>query len=659
MKFYDKFPFILLLVFCFLSCTKQSTELDGFKLNNSKKVKVKSYYKRAKKKNTNIKSNFIYLDSAIVLAKSEKWDTLYLQYMGYKSILFSKQRDYNKAVLHADSLLLEAIRLKDTFYIAKAYYKKGFYNSKLNKHVLSIQNYFHSKKYFTKLKDSSQIAGKLLNIAIIQKNIGDISAAKETLIEGLKYSSNSTNKKHTSNLYTILSIVKKEEGEYSKSLEYNEKAIQLLRNRVTVLSRKDSVSLIKQLNNKAVIYLKKEDYPTALELLDQVHTFPLINEKENLYIKALVLDNIGVAKGGLKNKAAESILLEAYQIRDSMNYKTGLNASLIHLCEFYIAKGKLNKALPMAELAYVNAQEIESLIAQKEALHYITELQIIPQQKYIKAYKKVTDSLTSLSHQVRNLYAEEKYEAHKNRILVIEKKKEAVAQRFLKRVFLLIGFVLVLLVLFYKYYSDKIKVAKNKKEQLETAYSTEIKISKRVHDELANDVYSVMTRLQTEEKLNDVVTDDIMDSLEIIYNKSRDISRETNSINTDNFTDTLKSMLSSYSNSNINVISKGLKDNFWNSVDNPKRIIVFRVLQELLTNMKKHSEATFVVLNFTRSKTEITINYSDNGIGMSTTSQNLKNGLKNAENRMNSINGEFTFGTELNKGVKIKMSFTV
>ena len=329
------------------------------------------------------------------------------------------------------------------------------------------------------------------------------------------------------------------------------------------------------------------------------------------------MDNLGVVKGKLKDKEAEGILLRAFRIRDSLNNKLGLNASYIHLCEYYIDENKHDKALPWAERAYANAQELKSLVAQKEALHYITELQSIPQQKHIKAYKKVTDSLTSLSNHVRNIYAEGKYEAHENKILALEKKKEATEQRFYKRMFLIVGFTLVLLLLLYKYYSDKIKKEKNKKEQLVTAYTTETRISKRVHDELANDVYSVMTRLQTDDKLNDVSSkDDIMDSLEIIYNKSRDISRETNSVNTDDFTETLKSMLSSYSDSNTNVISKGLNEDIWSNVSKPKRIIVFRVLQELLTNMKKHSEATFVVLNFTRSNSEIEINYSDNGVGI-------------------------------------------
>lgn len=660
MKFHIKSSLILLLLFFLFSCSDRSGDkIDTIKKNGDI-VKINSYYTSARKYKGNPKKSIVFIDSAITLAKNKNIDSLYLKSLSFKAYVLSKNENYSKALECADSLFLKADLLQNTLYIARSYFRKGSCYYKTDDYKESFYNYALAKKYYLKLKDSNEVAGKLLNMAIIQKNIGDYGAAKETVIEGLKYQTNITTKKHVSSLYNVLSVVKKEEKKYVKALEYKEKSIQILRNSEGALSRKDTVSLIKLLNSKAVIYIKKGDYQTALELLGQVNQFPIINQKSSLGLKSLVLDNLGVVKGKLNDNEAEVILLKGFRIRDSLKNKTDLNASYIHLCEFYIDKNEFDKALPWAERAYVNAQELKSLIAQKEALHYITKLQNVPQQKYIEAYKKVTDSLTLLSNQVRSIYAEEKYEAHENKIIALEKKKEATEQRFYKRMFLIVGFTLVLLLIVYKYYSDKIKNERNKKEQLETAYTTETRISKRVHDELANDVYSVMTRLQTDDKIADASNkEDIMDSLEVIYNKSRDISRETNSIETDSFTETLKSLFSNYSDSSTNVISKGLNVGVWSGVAKSKRIVVFRVLQELLINMKKHSEATFVVLNFTRSNSEIVINYSDNGVGINSNGQNLKNGLKNAENRIESINGVFIFETELNKGVKVKMSFKI
>jgi len=653
-------PFVFILLFFCYSCNKKPSVLDNTRANNDNLSKVKGYYIKAQKNKNNLPEAIAYLDSAIVISKESKIDSLHLKYLGYKSYIYSKNKEYNIALSYSDSLLIEAKRLKDTFYLAKAYFKKGLYNNKKNNIKEAFYNYTLSKKYFQSINDSLQVGNKLKNMATIQKDIGDYGASKETAIEGLKFLSNNDNERFSVGLYNVLAIIKKEEKEFDKSIEYRDKAFALLVKNNDVLSNKDSLSLAKLLNNKAVVYIKKGSYTNALKLLNRALIFPVIKSNSNLAQKALILDNIGVVRGKLQEEGAKGILLEAYRIRDSLKNKSGLNASYIHLCEFYIDKKEFDKALPWAELAYTNAQELKSLVAQKEALHYITKLERAPKPNYIKAYKKVTDSLTLLSNQVRKIYAEEKYEAHEYKLKALKGEKDANEAQFQKNISLIIGFALIILLLLYNYYSDKVKKEKNKKEQLIAVYTTETRISKRVHDELANDVYCLMTQLQSNDRLTVICNKEgVMDSLEIIYNKSRDISRETNSIDTDNFIETLKNMLSAYNNSNTNVISKGLNEGFWNNISDQKKIIVYRVLQELMTNMKKHSEASFTVLGFSRTNTSIEINYTDNGVGMDSDKQKLKNGLKNAENRMESINGVFIFETSLNKGVKVKMHIKI
>jgi signal transduction histidine kinase len=69
--------------------------------------------------------------------------------------------------------------------------------------------------------------------------------------------------------------------------------------------------------------------------------------------------------------------------------------------------------------------------------------------------------------------------------------------------------------------------------------------------------------------------------------------------------------------------------------------------------MKKHSQASIVVLVFQKEKRKLDISYSDNGIG-----SDLKqgSGLKNTENRIQAINGTITFETNPTKGFKVKIS---
>jgi len=74
--------------------------------------------------------------------------------------------------------------------------------------------------------------------------------------------------------------------------------------------------------------------------------------------------------------------------------------------------------------------------------------------------------------------------------------------------------------------------------------------------------------------------------------------------------------------------------------------------------MKKHSKASNVALKFELKANEITIYYTDNGIGLPKNVR-YKNGLTNTGNRIEAIKGSLTFDKEFDKGLKIYISFPV
>ena len=95
-----------------------------------------------------------------------------------------------------------------------------------------------------------------------------------------------------------------------------------------------------------------------------------------------------------------------------------------------------------------------------------------------------------------------------------------------------------------------------------------------------------------------------------------------------------------------------LKTVNWRKISDEKKITIYRILQELMTNMKKHSKASHVVIAFIQKPKRIFINYLDNGIG-----GELKkgSGLQNTESRINSIDGKITFESVKDKGFKAKL----
>jgi len=85
---------------------------------------------------------------------------------------------------------------------------------------------------------------------------------------------------------------------------------------------------------------------------------------------------------------------------------------------------------------------------------------------------------------------------------------------------------------------------------------------------------------------------------------------------------------------------------------------VFRIIQELLNNSVRHGEASKILLKIFDDDQQWYINYSDNGKGFNTTSVSKKKGigLRNIESRVEILNGELSYDSEIGKGATFNIS---
>ncbi|AVK82955.1 sensor histidine kinase [Lysinibacillus sp. B2A1] len=85
-------------------------------------------------------------------------------------------------------------------------------------------------------------------------------------------------------------------------------------------------------------------------------------------------------------------------------------------------------------------------------------------------------------------------------------------------------------------------------------------------------------------------------------------------------------------------------------------ISIYRVLQELLTNAEKHSDATLVSIEMWEDDHYIYLDYKDNGVGMDNVSEQYNEdhiGLIGIKERIHILDGEIEFITELTQGLQI------
>lgn len=153
---------------------------------------------------------------------------------------------------------------------------------------------------------------------------------------------------------------------------------------------------------------------------------------------------------------------------------------------------------------------------------------------------------------------------------------------------------------------------------------------------------------------------EFLEKLEEIYKLSRDISRENQPIEIDeNYPDEILQLVATYKNQQTNIILSGFEGVNWMKINPEIKIQFYKTLQELLTNMKKHSQASLVVLSFKFEKNKLDFLYSDNGIGIQKNEFISKNGMQITENRIAKINGAISFVSDQSRGLKVNISIPI
>ncbi|TXD45813.1 PAS domain S-box protein [Polaribacter sp. IC073] len=91
-------------------------------------------------------------------------------------------------------------------------------------------------------------------------------------------------------------------------------------------------------------------------------------------------------------------------------------------------------------------------------------------------------------------------------------------------------------------------------------------------------------------------------------------------------------------------------------------ILLYRSIQEVITNAIKHAKASLITLDFEKNEFGVNIFIIDNGLGFEASAlDHLKNhsgsgfGLFTVKERIRNIRGEFTISSEINKGTTIKI----
>ena len=513
--------------------------------------------------------------------------------------------------------------------------KATFYRDS-NVNLDSAYFYFNKAKLSCNKNQADRIVFLLAEMAKIQKIKGDYSGCETTATEAFDYFSKVKNPDFIYSIYSVLGTSYQKLFDYENALKYYN---------LCLLDdiEENYQSIIK--NNIGVVYMDNNYFQKAIEILNPLINLSSLKKERKDFAK--VMDNLGFAyfKNNQEEKGYE-YLNESLRIRDSIGDDYEKIASLVHLSIFY-EESDLNLAKNLAKRALESATIINSPDDKLESLALLVNLSNPSESKeYFKNYIKINDSLTKTRQIAKNQFANMKYDSR----VAIE---ESENQKKQKIIYLLLFVVSVLIALFIIYIIRK----KNKEREKRIGYETETRISKKLHDELANDVFNTMTFIETQDLQNATNKENVLQGLDAIYDKARNISKQTSEVKTGKeFGVVLNQLLMSYNSKQVTVIVKGSALVDWEKIKEDKQVALHRTLSELLVNMKKYSQANLVLVTFETLEKTIKIQYKDDGIGFEK-EKIIKNGLLNVENRIHEINGSITFDTETNKGLKINIEF--
>lgn len=508
-------------------------------------------------------------------------------------------------------------------------------------HVKNDSAFYYFNQVVSHSDDSLQIAMAYNSMASIQSDEGDYFGSQENLLKSLHFLHEKRKEDSTclSSDYNELGMTSSSLKNYAAAVDYYDRAL--------AFATHDGAKLI-YLNNKALAYQKIKEFAKAIIIFDS-----LLNKNDtNRRSYARVLSNRARTKWlQNSNYLAASELWTALQIRTEEQDLWGQNASYSHLSDYY-ARTRPDSALIYAHRMYNIAIRLNSPDDQLEALQKLILLDSpLNNQQYFARYQSLNDSLQTARNNSKNQFALIRYDAEKNKLENMQLQKENAdkqLQIFQQRMMIYGGLTLAFFGLASSYFWFRKRKQKIIQEE-------KLKHSKKVHDVVAGDIYSLMT----ETEHNGMMEKDVLlDRLDDIYNKSRDISYEQSHKTKVPYHEEIAGLLGIFKSETIGVVTIGNNYELWEMSSDTTRSELKYIIRELMVNMKKHSAATTVIFNFEKTTNCINITYTDNGVGLASEIKQ-GNGLRNTVSRINAIGGVINFDMAVEKGTKVLISFPI
>jgi two-component system, NarL family, sensor kinase len=601
----------------------------------------------------------------------EKTDTAKVMLLNDLFVQY-REFDSSKAMEYAD----KAIELSK-----KSGFKKGESLLLLNKGVFLNLNgendeaeklIKQSLEIRTGINDYAGQGYSLRSLGNIEYDRNDYAKALEFYLSAAPKFEKANDRKGLSGDYIWIGNVFNEGlHQFDKAAEYFNKSL------VLAVQLKDSSLISYNYNNLGQAYYFAKNYSEALRYYELSK-----NIKESLQDER----GLGNAFGNISNvfferQQYDSALFyntKAFNIRQKQNDKKGMATSYANVANIYL---KL-KNYPAAFENYKNAIALGTEIDFKEPIiesynglsnYYEVTGNATEALNYYKKYKVENDSIfnSDISNQLSTLQT--KYETTKKQQVIESQQFELTKKQYW--LYGSIGFALLLLLLGYSFYR-RYKLKQEKRLQLEVMkqqdlatkaiISAEENERKRIAGELHDGVGQMMSaaKMNLSAIENEIVFKDeaqkinfdkVIGMIDESCNEVRSVSHQMmpNALLKSGLATAVKEFIDKIDSRiiKINLYAEGLNER----LDTDVETVLYRVIQECVNNVIKHSGANNLDISLIKDADGISATVEDNGRGFDAADKQKFEGigLKNISSRVMFLKGTVEFDSSPGKGTLV------
>lgn len=584
MKFILNVFFLLLIIICRAQTPQEKQTIKEFKNCSNKGCQIKKSFLLAE----------FYLESDDLLS-SQKWldvtknlntfktiDTTDVFINSLQSELFYYNGLFQFGVTEADKVIANSFLLKDSLLISNGYFFKGI-------NLLELNNLNEAEKMLWKSRDfqPTKLPKKQLRTPILKEHV-----------------------------YNNLAQLKLQLRESDSAMWYNSKAYEY----ALKTNSKRGIPNIEQ--TYALIYLDKKKLEDAISYFKKSIASAEISKYYDI-----VLINYGFLTSCFPNDRKEANLWFNKGLELIEQKKVNISFQV----NFY----------KIAINAFKNNKDLEKLA--------------FAQNQLIGINKKISLNSNDYIQNITKQYVKNENKLLRQELNLTKSNKE-------KQIFYILVVALMFTSIALWYFFKQRQKLKNKEierlkqdqeiSNLEALMDGEEKERKRIaqelHDGLSGDLCAIKYHLSTLEDsgLNPSDTENITKVIYMIDDSFAQIRSISHNLLPASIVDYgLIESLREYCNKINN--SENFKIDFqvfgdYNPLSKKNETVVYRIIQELTTNILKHSKATEAMIQFNCKENELFITVEDNGIGFDTKTISEGIGHKNIQTRIDFLNAQYS-----------------